>query len=134
MTYEFQTANQAGQNQLDLVAAEFKHWRHHKKSGAEKVPESLLREAQKLTAHLGVTAVRRRLGITKAQMDRLNPNKQAQAPKASEFMQLMPTDAKATARPPHLSIDICTPKGVKISLSGLSQQDPLALIAKLIEG
>ncbi len=134
MTFETQTINQAGQHQLDIIAAEFEDWRRQKKSAHEKIPESLLREAQKLTQHLGVTAVRRRLGITKGQMDKLDALKPTTTVNEPDFMQLVPANSKAAASHPNLTIDICTPLGVKISLSGLSQQDPLALIAKLLEG
>ena len=47
------------------------------------------------------------------------------------FMQLVPAAAQAPQRT--LTVDICIPTGVKISLSGFSRPDPLALIAKLIE-
>lgn len=134
MTFETQAANQAGQDQLDIIAAEFEHWRSQKKSAHEKIPESLLREAQKLTEHLGVTCVRRRLGITKGQMDKLDALKQADTVNELDFMQLVAANDKTAAPHPNLIIDIVTPLGVKISLSGLSQKDPLALIAKLLEG
>ncbi len=134
MTFEAQTANQAGQHQLDIIAAEFEDWRRQKKSIQEKIPESLLREAQKLTQHVGVTAVRRRLGITKGQMDKLDAYQPTATANEPDFMQLVPANNKTPAQHPNLTIDICTPLGVKISLSGLSQKDPLALIAKLLEG
>ena len=46
MTFESQTTDKAGQDQLDAVAAEFDLWRRQKTKRAEKVPLSLLREAQ----------------------------------------------------------------------------------------
>ena len=72
MTFENQTAYQAGLHQLDLVAAKFDQWRQQKKSRVEKIPASLLEEAQKLTEHLKVSIVRQRLGVTKEQLDKLN--------------------------------------------------------------
>ncbi len=133
MTFESQAVNQAGQDQLDKVAHEFDNWRRQKTAKSQRIPEGLLREAQKLTEHLGSTPVRRRLGITQAQLDKLNatekPNNGAHD---VNFVQLVP--AKDESSPRALTIDICTPAGVKISLSGFSKPDPLALIAKLIEG
>lgn len=134
MTFETQSINQAGQDQLDIVAGEFEDWRCQKKYRREKIPGKLLREAQKLTQHLGATVVRRRLGLTKGQIDKLDTEKPSVSTKAPEFMQLIPAAGKTVSQSPGLSIDICTPKGIKISLSGLPQKDPLALMAKLLEG
>ncbi len=132
MTFESQTVNQAGQDQLDKVAAEFDNWRRQKTSKSQRIPEALLREAQKLTQHLGSTPVRRRLRITQAQLDKLDATgKSADGTRDVNFMQLVPAADKASRRA--LTIDICTPTGVKISLSGFSKPNPLALIAKLIE-
>lgn len=132
MTYESRVLNQAGQNQLDSVAAKFEDWRRQKTSRSARIPEALLREAQQLSQHLGATVVRRRLGITKGQMDKLDAgNKPDKATRETDFMQLVATNAPS--RPPELRIDICTPTGVNISLSGLAHKDPLALIAKLID-
>ena len=131
MTYESRTINHAGQKQLDVVAAMFEEWRQQKTSKSARIPEALLHEAQQLTQHLGVTAVRRRLGITKGQMDKFEAAKQsAEVSQETDFMQLVPSDHQSQY--PELTIDIYTPKGVKISLSGLSHKDPLALIANLI--
>ena len=132
MTYETRTINQAGQNQLELIATKFEEWRRQKTSRSARIPEALLREAQALTQHLGATAVRRRLGITKGQMDKLDVGNQADPITAkTDFMQLVPTNGQT--QHPELSITICTPTGVTISLSGLSHKDPLALIARLID-
>lgn len=132
MSYESRAVNQAGQHQLDAIAAKFEDWRRQKTSRSAKIPEALLREAQKLSQHLGATVVRRRLGITKGQMDKLDaPKHRDEFTRETDFMQLVPT--RASTQHLELTIDICTPAGVKISLSGLSHQDPLALIAKLID-
>jgi len=135
--YESQVANKAGQDQLEAVAIEIEDWRRNKKSRVEKIPESLLREAQKLSEHLGASVVRRKLGITKAQMDKLDSLSKPELDTSSEsnFMQLVPagTGEKPTEQS-GLTIDISTPNGIKISLSGLAHNDPLALIATLIEG
>lgn len=134
MTFESQSREQAGLDQLEKVALEFESWRRNKKSHTEKIPQSLLREAQKLTQHLGSRAVRQRLGITKSQLDKLEGPK----PKSDEsiaqadFMQVVPVDAKTP--PATLTVNICTPQGITISLSGLAYNDPLPLIAQLIEG
>lgn len=133
MTYLSQTTDQAGQDQLDAVAAEFDRWRGQKTTRAERVPESLLREAQKLSQHYKATEVRRRLGLSKVQMDKLDALDKAQHndnDEAPDFMRLVPHCQEA--HHPELTIDVCTPQGVKISLSGFSSQDPLAMIAKLI--
>ncbi len=98
------------------------------------MPESLLREAQKLSEHLGAPVVRRRLGISKAQMDKLDSPGKPDTLNESGFMQLIPAAEKTTEQQAGLTIDISTPNGVRISLSGLAHNDPLALIAKLIEG
>ena len=134
MTYESKTANKAGLDQLEKVATEFDTWRSQKKHKNEKIPGSLLREAQKLTQHLEVKAVRQRLGITKGQMDKVNALKQVEATSTSDFLQLVPASGESALQHPSLTIDICTADGIKISLAGLSQKDPLALVAKLIEG
>lgn len=134
MTFETQSINQAGQDQLDIVAGEFEDWRRQKKYRREKIPGKLLREAQKLTQHLGATAVRRRLGLTKGQINKLDAEQPFGLTQAPEFMQLISASGKTTSQSSGLSIDICTPKGIKISLSGLPQKDPLALMAKLLEG
>ena len=47
MTYESRTINQAGQKQLDVVAALFEEWRQQKTSKSARIPEALLHEAQK---------------------------------------------------------------------------------------
>lgn len=139
MTFEKQTAHQAGLRQLDLVAAKFDEWRRQKTSRAEKIPVSLLEEAQKLTEHLKVSSVRQRLGVTKGQFDRFNDGKNKKKTPATEtdFMRLVPATTagavNSASHNPDLTIDICTPTGVKISLSGLFEKNPLALIAKLIE-
>ncbi len=132
--YESQAANKAGQDQLEAIAVEFDSWRGNKKSRVEKIPENLLREAQKLSEHLGVTVVRRRLGITKAQMDKRDSPGQSDGPDDPDFMQLVPAASKPSETQTGLTVDISTANGVKISLSGLALNDPLALIAKLIEG
>lgn len=132
MIYESKAIDQAGQDQLDKVAAEFDNWRRQKTSKSQRIPEALLREAQKLTQHLGSTPVRRRLGITKGQLDKLvDAQKPDNTAHDINFMQLVPATAEAQHRT--LTIDICMPTGVKISLSGFSRPDPLALIARLIE-
>jgi len=133
MTFESQATDQAGQDQLDKVAAEFDRWRSQKTTRAERVPASLLREAQKLSQHYKAAEVRRRLGLSKAQLDKLDALDQKQGndrDKALDFMRLVPQGKEA--HHPELTIDVCTPQGVKISLSGFSAQDPLAVIAKLI--
>ncbi len=132
MTFESHTLNQAGKEQLDIVAVKFEDWRRQKTSRSARIPEALLREAQKLTEHLGATVVRRRLGITKGQFDKLDAAKQTdKAACDTDFMQLIPTNNPSA--PPELRVDITTPTGVKISLSRLAHKDPLALIAKLID-
>lgn len=134
MTYESKITNEAGQHQLDLVAAEFDNWRHHKTRRAERIPSALLHEAQKLSEYLGATTVQRRLGITKGQMDKFNGIvKPPAATGVADFMQLVPVDSSTAPGHSDLTVDICLPSGVKLSLSGLTQNDPLALIAKLIE-
>ena len=60
MTFEFQTTDKAGQDQLDAVAAEFDLWRSQKTKRAEKVPRPLLREAQKLSQHYMAVATMHR--------------------------------------------------------------------------
>lgn len=130
MTFESQTADQAGQNQLDRVAAEFDRWRDQKTTRGEKLPESLLREAQKLTQHYRATEVLRRLGLTKAQLERLDQAPRNAADKAPDFMRLVPHHEGT--HHPELTIDVRTPQGMRISLSGFATQDPLAVIAKLI--
>lgn len=135
MTFESQSREQAGLDQLEKVALEFESWRRNKKSHTEKIPQSLLREAQKLTQHLGSTAVRQRLGITKGQLDKLEgPKPTANEGSAqADFMQVVPV-VNAKTPPATLTINICTPQGITISLSGLAHNDPLPLIAQLIEG
>ena len=134
MTFESQTTGQAGQDQLDKIAAEFDRWRSQKTTRAERIPETLLREAQKLTDHYKAAEVRRRLGLTKVQLDKLDALDQAQRNNADhthDFMRLAPHQDQD--RHPQLTIDVCTPQGVKISLSGFATQDPLAMIARLID-
>ena len=130
MTFESQTTDQAGQDQLDRVAAEFGRWRGQKTTRGEKVPESLLREAQKLTQHYRAGEVRRRLGLTKAQLDRLDQAQRHAPDDALDFMRLVPH--REETHHPELTIDVRTPQGVRIRLSGFATQDPLAVIAKLI--
>ena len=130
MTFESQTTDQAGQDQLDRLAAEFDHWRSQKTTRGEKVPESLLREAQKLTQHYRAGEVRRRLGLTKTQLDRLDQAQRHTPNKAPQFVRLVPH--REQPHHPELTIDVYTAQGVKISLSGFSSQDPLAMIARLI--
>lgn len=135
MAYESRSANQAGQSQLDIVAAQFDEWRSQKTTRSARIPEALLREAKKLTEHLVASSVRRRLGITKGQLDKLDATVHTTTNKGTgetDFMQLIPTQRQSLY--PELTIDICTPSGVKISLSGLSHKDPLAIIATLIDG
>lgn len=134
MTFESQTADRAGQYQLETVATEFDRWRSQKTTRAERIPASLLREAQKLSQHYQASEVRRRLGLTKAQWDKLEaPDQERHKPRGEspDFMRLVPHHLETYH--PELTIDVCTRHGVKISLSGFSAQDPLAMIAKLIE-
>ena len=89
MTYESNIIDQAGQDQLDVVATKFQEWRSKKTKRAEKVPLDLLREAQKLSQHYKATEVRRRLGLTKIQMDKLDDldrNKTSGPDKTPDFM------------------------------------------------
>ena len=97
-----------------------------------------MREAQKLSQHYKASNVRRRLGLSKAQMDKLDAPDQTQHHQVqaeglddtSSFMRLVPHQEEVHHT--ELTVDVCTPQGVKISLSGFSTQDPLAVIAKLI--
>lgn len=133
MTYESNIIDQAGRDQIDIVAAKFHDWRSKKTARAEKVPLELLREAQKLSQHYKATDVRRRLGLTRMQMeklDELDRNKASAPDKAPDFMQLVPLSQEAHHA--EFTIDVCTAQGVKISLSGFATQDPLTMIAKLI--
>jgi uncharacterized membrane-anchored protein YhcB (DUF1043 family) len=133
MTFESQVTDQAGQDQLEAVAAEFDRWRSQKSTHAERIPATLLREAQKLSQHYKATEVRRRLGLSKAQLDKfeaLDQERHNEREEAPDFMRLVPHHQQA--HPAELTIVVCTPQGVKMSLSGFSAQDPLAIIAKLI--
>ncbi len=49
----------------------------------------------------------------------------------SDFIKLTPQTVQPQ-EPSALRIDILTPQGMKISLSGLAEQNPVAMIAKLI--
>ena len=136
MTFESQALEKAGNEQLEKLAAEFDLWRSQKKSQAERIPESLIREAQKLSEFIDASQVRKRLKLTPKQIHRLQElNESSQPARAqADFLQLTPVtvQAQSTLETPALRIDICTPQGMKISLSGLAEQDPLAMIAKLI--
>ncbi len=133
MTFESQALEQAGNEQLDKLAEEFGRWRLQKKSQAERIPESLIREAQKLSEFIDASQVRKRLKLTQKQMNKLHAqNEPSQTTRAqSDFIKLTPQ----AVQPQELSalrIDILTPQGMKISLSGLAEQNPVAMIAKLI--
>ncbi len=137
MTFESQTLEQAGNEHLDKLAEEFDRWRSQKKSQAERIPESLIREARKLSEFIDASQVRKRLKLTQKQVSKLQaPNEPSQTPRVqSDFIKLTPPDISQTVQPqepPALRIDILTPQGMKISLSGLAEQNPVAMIAKLI--
>ncbi len=135
MTFESQTLEQAGNEQLNKLAAEFDLWRSQKKCRGERIPESLIREAQKLSAFIESSVVRKRLKLTAKQLEELPEREPTQAKRVpSDFVQLTPAmvQPQSTQTPGVLRIDVCTPQGMKISLSGLAEQDPLAMIAKLI--
>lgn len=117
--------------QLERVAAQFEAWRRNKTSRSEKIPEPLLQEAQKLKSYIGSSAVQRRLGLTKAQLEKGMAAPTAKSGGAqAEFVQVVP--AQSVASRTELVIDVNLPDGTKISLSGLSQSDPLALLAKIL--
>ena len=132
MTDNIQSLEQAGNLQLEKVAAEFSQWRIQKKSAAEKIPLSLLQAAQELSLYHKSSTVRQRLGLTKAQMDRLEDAAQpiVTPQKEEEFLTLVPHSAK-TDDPPALTVTITTPDGLTITLSGLSRQTPATLLDKL---
>jgi hypothetical protein len=137
MTFESQALEQAGNEQLDKLAEEFDRWRSQKKSQAERIPESLIREAQKLSEFIDASQVRKRLKLTQKQMSKLqSQNEPSQTARVqSDFIKLTPPDISQTVQPqepPALRIDIITPQGMKISLSGLAEQNPVAMIDKLI--
>ena len=134
MAHETQAPNEPEQNQLDIVAKEFEEWRSQKKYKKDKIPLKLLREAQKLTEHFEEKAVRQRLGITKGQLNRTDPDKEENKNNNSDFIQLNTTNSVHNCEHPDLSIDIHSANGIKISLSGFAHKDPLQLIAKLIQG
>ncbi len=126
MTFESQALEQAGNEQLDKLAEEFGRWRLQKKSQAERIPESLIREAQKLSEFIDASQVRKRLKLTQKQMNKLHAqNEPSQTTRAqSDFIKLTPQ----IVQPQELSalrIDILTPQGMKISLSGLAEQNPV---------
>jgi|GEM_PF-5180243 len=141
MTFETEVVDKAGQDQFEAVASKFAQWRSTKTTRAQKVPLELMREAQELSKHYQASEVRRRLGLSKAQMDKLDQQSRPSIqnkPKAQDvppdFMKLVPIAEQSEPSPltSPLTIDICTPQGVKISLSGFATQDPLPMIAKLI--
>lgn len=149
MTFETDVVDKAGQDQLEVVANKFSQWRSTKTTRAQKVPAELMREAQELSKHYRAAEVRRRLGLSKAQMDKLDQldrpaadqhsspgvqSKTKSLDSAPDFMKLVPIGEQPESPPlsSPLTIDICTPQGVKISLSGFAIQDPLPMIAKLI--
>ena len=74
--------------------------------------------AQKLSQHYKATEVRRRLGLTKRQMDKLEALDQEQhgsRDDAPEFMRLVPH--RQQEHHPELTIDVCTPQGVNSFLT-----------------
>ena len=135
MTDITQAADKTGTNQLDKLSAEFERWRKQKKTRVEQIPESLLQEALKLTEYYKTAHVRRRLGLSTAQMKKLTEiNKPTeQVSSSNEFMTLIPHSPDTVAATKELKIEVCTAKGLKITLSGTAEQDPLAIIAKFIE-
>jgi hypothetical protein len=149
MTFGTDVVDKAGQDQLEVVANKFAQWRSTKTTRAQKVPDELMREAQELSKRYRAAEVRRRLGLSKAQMDKLDQldrrtagqqstpgvNSNANSlDRAPGFVKLVPMGEQPESPPLNspLTIDICTPQGVKISLSGFANQNPLPMIAKLI--
>lgn len=132
MTDNIQSLEQAGNLQLEKVAAEFSQWRIQKKSSAEKIPLSLLQAAQKLSLYHKSSTVRQRLGLTKAQMDRLEDVDQPMVTpqKEEEFLTLVPHSTKTDASQA-LTVTITTPDGLTVTLSGITGQTPATLLDKL---
>jgi len=128
---------------LDAVAAEFQAWRNNKKSRSEKIPDELLNKAKALAGEFKPSILQKRLNLSSAQ---LNPNKpkstasassqhsKKPAPSTDQFIQL--PNPVVTHQPQHintgLSVDIITAQGVRISVSGLIQQDPSVLLSQLL--
>ncbi|MEJ2417454.1 MAG: hypothetical protein P8Y45_11085 [Exilibacterium sp.] len=126
MTFESQALEQAGNEQLDKLAEEFDRWRLQKKSQAERIPESLIREARKLSEFIGASQVSKRLKLTQKQMSKLQAqNEPSQTTRAqSDFIKRTPQTVQPQ-EPSALRIDILTPQGMKISLSGFAEQNPM---------
>ncbi len=147
MTIETDLTDKAGLDQLEIISTKFSKWRSSKSSPSERVPVDLLREAQKLTEHVKSSEVRRRLGLTKRQLDKLEELDQKRSGHPAKNTGDKPAFAGQTSTPPNfmafvplaeqderapLTIDIGTPQGLNIRLSGFAAQDPLPVIAKLI--
>lgn len=126
-----QSTDQAGADQLDKLAKEFELWRNQKQSLSERIPQTLLREAQKLSQHYKASAVRQKLGISKKQLDKLEALDRTPVD-SSDFLAVY--TEQPTPQLHELTIEITTPQGVKMTLSGFAEQHPLPFIAKLIEG
>ena len=107
-------------------------WRDNKKHSHEKIPQTLLDAALKLSNHYGSTQVRRRLGISNAQLKRLQSTKLNKSVDFIDVPQLK--TASRTDSATALCVEIHTPSGTTITLSGLPDTQPLPLIAKLIGG
>jgi ribosomal protein S15P/S13E len=131
MTVDTQSINQAGADQLEKLVAEFELWRGQKKSRTEQIPETLLQEAQKLTQHCKASLVRKRLGLTTGKMKKMAEikNTAGQSSESTEFMALAPHNTPSISK--EIKIEVCTPQGLRITLSGTAEQDPLAIIAKI---
>ena len=132
--------NFAQLDSLDALATEFRTWRNNKKSRSEKIPDELLNKARALTGEFKHSTINKRLNLSggqlnsqKAKSSTSSQHRKNQAPSKDQFIQL--PDPVAT--PPHnfnagLSVDIVTAQGVCISVSGLMQQNPVALLSQIL--
>lgn len=119
---KFDAANAA----LNDLEAKFKHWRQNKSYARESVPLDLLKSAQALSQHIGVTAVRSRLGISSDQLNRAQEVSETQP----DFVQL---DTTQTTPENPVRIEIYLPNGARITVDGIKHYSK-QLLSQILEG
>lgn len=123
------TPEQLAQQKLDKLSLAFTAWRDNKKNARERIPMTLLNQAQQLSADLNRSVIRKRLGLSSEALRRTLSDNQSQPhtpPVFSEIKCQLPDPL------PSLKVEIHLPSGEHIVISNLSGCSPSDIVTKLL--
>ena len=99
-----------------------------------KIPEDLLKKAAELSHHFDDLSIRKRLGITDRQLNRIKSlkNDQTHTDQSLSFVELPNSLDTLQAQDP-MNITISLPNGLSINISGFGSQPVTAIIERLLK-